>query len=123
MIVPGSNLLSVAMRVIRPQAVKWSRAIDGPVYDDAGRVLPAYDAPEVVYGSVQAVSGVLLQQLALDASKEYIHFYTRSPVRGIERGRTGDKIEYKGHTYAVQTVADWHAQDGWKAALCVKVDP
>lgn len=122
MIVPGSNLLQMAMGVIGAQKVEWRR-FTGTVTNAAGVKVPSYSDPVDVYGSFQAVDQSLLQNLGLDWTKNYATFYASVNFGDVQRDKTGDRLTYDGKNFAISSKTPWYAQDGWSRVLCVEITP
>lgn len=120
MIVPGSNLLALAMGVIGQQTVGWAK-FTGMTTGPSGIDIAEWAAPVDIFGSLQAVDSTLLQQLGLDWTKNYCTFYAPAEFREVDRDQTGDKLLYAGKTYQVLNKASWFAQDGWERVMCVEV--
>lgn len=120
MIVPGSNLLAMALGVIGPQPVQWLPFV-ALVTNAAGVKVATWGAPVTVHGSFQPVARNLIQTLGLDFAKSYATFYATANVMDVLRNKTGDRLIYAGKTYQVVSNTDWFAQDGWKGIMCVEV--
>lgn len=118
--IPGVNIMGLALSVIRPQPVQWA-AFTGRTTNAAGLDVPTWAAPVAIRGSVQDVDRAQMQTLGLDMLQEYVNVYTSNPVKTVQRDGSGDRIIYNGNTYSCESSADWYAQDGWVAVLCVKV--
>lgn len=118
--IPGGNLLQTALGMIGNQTVAY-RAFAGKSTNAAGVVVSTWADPVPLVGSVQAVPNVLLQQLGLDWSKDYVTFYCSREFSDPSRDRTGDRFDYGGAVYEVQSPTPWNAQDGWSSVLCVRV--
>jgi hypothetical protein len=120
MMVPGSNLLGMALSVIRPQTLTH-RAWTGRTIDDAGEYVTAYAEPVDIEGSMQAVNKKLYQTLGLNLAKNYAQLYTSADVNPTLRDRSGDLLEYAGRWWLAESDMNWSAQDGWRKLLCVEV--
>lgn len=122
--IPGSNLLNMAMGLIAPQTVKYFQALPRGAANSIG-VLPSTFAAgvDVATGSLQPVPKALFQQLGLDYKKTYVTWYVQRSVIGLERDSSGDEIEWNGNRYKCQDENDWFGQDGWLAMLCVMIGP
>lgn len=118
--IPGSDLLASALGMIATQEFQWHR-FTGLTNNPAGLQVPVYAAPVPVDGSVQAASKVLVQQLGLQWSKNYLMVYAEVEFTDPERNKAGDLIDYAGRRYQAETLVPWFAQDGWTAALFVEV--
>ena len=119
--IPGQNLLKQAMRLIGRQTVVWRRNI-GRATSATGRDTPQYAEPVTVdEGSVQPVAAKRYAEMGLDWHKDYVTWYVPADVAGVERGLSGDLIEWNGAAWQCQEETPWFGQDGWKEALCVRV--
>ena len=119
--IPGSNLLARAARLIALQTVQYSawasRALTNGVY------VPVYAAAVPITGSVQAVPRQLFESLGLDLQKTYVMFYTSTALKDLQRDQTPHAIDFGGWRYAVESNTDWFAQDGWKGSILVRTGP
>ncbi len=119
--IPGSNILSKALRTIRPQCVTYHRYI-GQAVDDAGIVTLQYAAARPIKGSWQPVPRSLYQSLGLDFNKIYVNFYCpKVDILDIQRDVGSDQITFQDERYQVNSATDWSAIDGWVAVLCVQI--
>lgn len=120
--IPGINVLGMALSVIAPQAVKyyqWTGNVTGPT----GKDVPTYAAFVTRRGSFQPVERSRLEKMGLDMAESYATFFGPGTVRTLERDGAPDNFAYNGRRYAALDVADWLAQDGWTAAVCVDIGP
>lgn len=120
--IPGMNLLEVALGAIAPQEpVEYLQAVDRTT-NSAGYLVATYAAPvPVKLSSVQAVSRSTYYFQGLDLSKKYVTWYVPREVLGLERDSSGDRMTYNGELFQVENTTDWAGQDGWVAALCVRL--
>lgn len=120
MLVPGSNLLSMALGVIRPQApqlsawVSRTRGVTGVFVD-------TYAEPVTISGSFQPIDRKAYQALGLDLARTYSVLYTSTPIRTVAPDVAGDLVTYAGKTHKAESVMDWQAQDGWRSYIFVEV--
>lgn len=121
MFVPGSNLLNMALRHIKPQSPTMWRKFLSKTKNAQGIDVPTYAAAVEIVASVQAVQRTLYNQLGLDRQKKYVTIYTTTPLTDVERDGMGDMIEYGGVTYLVQSLTKWADQDGWSQGICIEV--
>lgn len=120
MLVPGSNLLAMALGVIGSQTVEWRR-YTGQTTTAAGLKVDTWADPVPLAGSLQPVDSAVLHNLGLDWTKSYARFYAPADVGQVQRDRTGDKLTWNGRTFQVLDKSDWFGQDGWAGVLCVEV--
>jgi hypothetical protein len=118
--IPGSNLLNRALKIIAKQTVTYYKSL-GRTLNDVGQDVTAYNEPVSIAGSLQPVSRVLYEKLGLDLQKTYYTFYTSNNVIDVGRNVSGDQFVFNGQRYQVESNNDWYAQDGWKGVLCVLI--
>lgn len=122
MLVPGMNLLGVALGAIRGQLVGY-HAWEGRAPDPKGILKDVFAARVEIPGSMQPVSRDRVQFLGLDASKSYATLYAPGVAHPVSRDRGADKFDFNGRMYAAEGKTDWTAQDGWNGVLLVDVGP
>ena len=122
MIVPGSNLLGLAMMVVAPQLPTFF-ACTGATTTVAGERAPTYAAGVPLAGSFQPLSRARVSLQGLDFEKNWATFFVSAPLRATTRLQPPDQLEYGGRRWEVTGGADWLAQDGWTAPLLVDVGP
>lgn len=123
MIVPGSNLLNLALSVQGKQTVQWLRATDRAP-NSVGQLVTTYADPVPIHGSFQPKNQAWAQSHGLDLAKDYALFYASDDMTAVKRGESGDRFTYGGATFqAASDEADWFQQDGWKAMLLVRIGP
>lgn len=120
MLVPGSNLLSMALGVIRPQAPQLL-AFTGRVKGPTGIYVNTYADPVTITGSFQAIDPRAYQQLGLDMAKTYSVLYTSTPIRTVAPDGSGDIVLYGGERHKAESETDWQTQDGWRSYVFIKV--
>lgn len=120
MIVPGSNLLALALGVIGNQMVQWHK-FAGLTTNAAGVQRPTWAAPVTINGSFQPADAATIQQLGLDWTRNYVNFFAPAEFKEIERDQSSDRVSYAGRMYQVVGKAAWYHQDGWERVLCVEV--
>lgn len=120
MIVPGSNLLAIALTVITPSEIALSRAT-GRVQNAVGEWVTTY-APQVpIEGSWQPVDQTKYESLGLDLTKKYFTFYASEVINSINRGESPDLCERNGRKYSTVGDVPWNDVDGWQSALFVDI--
>ncbi len=117
---PGANVLSLALSVINKQRIQYFRFI-GRETNEIGIDMNRYAPPELLCASVQAVDRNLYQYLGLDFQKSYIRVYACKPLQDIGRDRSSDQVEFAHQRYQVLSDANWYHIDGWDGALCVQI--
>lgn len=119
--IPGANLLNLALSVIGRQTVRYF-ANTGRTTNPQGVQVAAF-APgvDITVGSVQPMSTAAKQQNGLELEARAIWWYVPRNVLGLNRDLSGDQIEYDGYRWQVRTVTDWYGQDGWVGAACTRL--
>jgi len=120
MLVPGSNLLSMALRIIAPQGL-MHKAFVSRTENAAGDTVSTYAEPVPIQGSMQAMNMATYQELGLNIAKNYSTLYTTINVKPTNRDREGDLVIYDNKTWLCESDMHWQAQDGWCMLLCVEI--
>ena len=122
MLVPGSNLLALAMGPIARQTLQW-RAFISRAVNTAGDWESTFADPVDITGSFQAVNRATYQLLGLNLQKDYANFYTQADVNTLDRDREGDMLVFPvtGEKWQAESDQDWRGVDGWRKILCVRV--
>lgn len=120
--IPGSNLLALALTVIAPQGVQFYQAT-GRAKNAVGQFVTAYAAPVTIPGSFQPVDVKLLQKYGLDMDKDYATFYATGGFETPTRNESGDQFAYGGRRWQAIGKVPWVTQDGWTSILMVDVGP
>lgn len=118
--IPGSNLLSTALTVIKKDKFNLYRYQSASV-NEVGMRVPVYAEAIVETGSVQAVPRNVMQQLGLEWQKRHIQVWTTMDVNDLRRGDNPDQVGFKGRRYDVIGETDWHPIDGWNSFMAVDV--
>lgn len=118
MIVPGSNILNLALGVIAAQPAVWYKAT-GRTQNAIGQWITTYAQPVVIRGSMQPMDKARYEQMGLDMDKDYWSFHTSHPIDGIDRDKAPDVIEYNGKAYQITKQADWDV-DGWRWLVLIE---
>lgn len=121
MMVPGSNLLKIAQKLIRFQSVDYYKAT-GRTMNAARQWVPTYGAATQLQASVQAVSRKTYAQLGLNLNAYYVNIFASLDLIDLARDSSGDKFIYNGDEYKMAQGENWHAQDGWATCLATKVN-
>lgn len=124
--IPGSNLLNLALTVIGSQSVQWFR-YQSSVTGTTGLNLVTYAAPvTVTRGSVQPVDRARYEAYGLDWQKSYVTWFVPNnfpqPITRNPNG-DGDVIEWNARRYQVVGDTPWSAIDQWTRVLCVDIGP
>lgn len=118
--IPGSNILSMALSVIARQSFTYKAYISRQTLAQ-GYDVTTYADPVDLTGSVQPVPRELFDQMGLDLQGDYIKVFLEKRVLVVERDVSGDEVIYNGDTYQVLSSTPWYAADGWMELLCAKV--
>lgn len=120
--VPGSNLLSIAMRVLTPQPVQW-RAYVSRAPNGRGILVDTYTDAVTIESSVsvQPIPRNLYQALGLDFAKEYWTLWVQPDVQVLKRDVTGDLVIYEGLLLKCESDTNWRSADGWRKIQAVRV--
>lgn len=119
--IPGSNILSMALRVIGKQCFQYY-AYTSRTLNSIGLYDAIYAPPIPLSGSVQPVPRDLYERYGLDFQRNYINVYLQRSVIDVSRDVSGDQIVFNGVTYQCLSKTPWDAIDGWDAVLCVQVN-
>lgn len=119
--IPGSNLLRTALRIIGQQTIAYYQAT-GRVNNAAGLFVTTYADPVDIRGSFQPIDRAYYLQYGLDFTKTYAKWYDpNGAIHDVQRGTSGDKIVYAGSTYTALSNIDWKEPDGWTGTMFVRV--
>jgi len=119
--IPGSNLLNMAMTVIAKQTITYYKMTDR-LLNNIGQNVTVYAPAVFITGSFQPVPRSLYEALGLDLQKSYFTFYTSNNVQDVARNVSGDQIAFQGKRYQCESNNDWFGEDGWKGILCVFIE-
>lgn len=120
--IPGSNILGMALRAIRPQVMQH-RAFTGRTENAAGDTVATFAAPGEIRGSIQPVDKRLYQELGLNLAKNYSTLYVFGAVVPTARDRDGDLVLFNGLTWQCESDRDWSGVGEYRKILCVEVPP
>lgn len=121
--IPGSNILRSALRLLGNQTVilyRYAGRVTTPTGRDVSAFSPPITHPE---GSVQAVPRTRYSDLGLDYSKDYVTWFVPTIVQGVERDRSPDRFIFGIRLYEVHSVTPWNRQDGWNEVVGVDIGP
>lgn len=118
--IPGGNLLNLALSVIAAQPIQWLQ-FDAETVQSNMAVSLSYKTPVTIAGSLQPVPRSLMEILGLDMNKSYVNIFTSNNVIDIERDISSDRFTYGGTTYQGLSSTPWRNIDGWNQILCVQV--
>ncbi len=119
--IPGNNILSVALSAIGSTAVNYFQ-YSSRTTNAGGVMLTNYLAPQTITtGSVQAVSKTKYEALGLDFEKTYISWHVSMNAIDLKRDISGDVIEVLGRRWQLGGSNDWFGIDGWKSLTAVDI--
>lgn len=118
--IPGMNLLNIALGAITPQAGTWLRFI-GNTQNSQGQDIPQYAPEQPITGSFQSTDARTVQDMGLDVTARYRTLYTIAPVNDTDRGTSPDLLIFYGRKYQVAGKLDWVKQDGWQGLVLVDI--
>lgn len=118
--IPGSNLLRMALTVIAPTQNVAYRAYMGEHENSFGGTVPNYGTTTPLFGvSVQPITKEQIQQMGLAVNKRYVSVWTLTDVEAAWRGRQNDILLWSGSEWEVLPQEDWIIQDGWRVITAV----
>lgn len=118
--IPGSNILASALRVISASEFQYYRFITRTL-NEIGLDVAKYANPVPARGSVQPVARNLYLNLGLEWQKNYFNFYLEKGIIDVARDVSGDQFEFNCKRYQCLSKTDWYGIDNWDAVLCVEV--
>lgn len=119
--IPGSNLLATALRLIRPVPVELFRVV-GRAINSVGQDITEYDDPIQIQASVQAVKRTDYHRMGLDYAKRYIQLWSIEDISDLQRARSGDQIVWNNARYEVIDRDEWSAIDQWNSVMAVEIE-
>lgn len=122
MIVPGSNLLKMANRLIKFQSVQYYTFKERSL-NSARQWVASFNPPFPLSCSVQAVDRKSYAAMGLDFNAFYVNVWASLNLIDLERDSSGDRFVYRGELYQMAKGQNWHAQDGWAQCLATRIDP
>lgn len=118
--IPGSNLLKTALKVISKQQFIYYRFRSRELQPN-GLDLTSYYPGVPIMGSVQAVPRVLFEKMGLDFQSNHLQFFMQKDLLDVTRDISGDQMEFRGRRYQCLSKTDWFGIDGWDQVLAVEV--
>lgn len=117
---PGSNLLGLALRAIRPQTIPLRRFTSRDE-NAAGDTVAVFAAAVDMQGSMQPVDKQLYQRLGLNFAKNYSTLWVFGDVQPVARDRDGDIVLFGGKTWQCESDRDWSGVGEYRKIMCVEV--
>jgi hypothetical protein len=118
--IPGSNLLRQAFRVIAKQQFTYEKFLSRSKGAN-GLLVPTYAPAVAKMGSVQPVPRTMYEAMGLDFQKNYFTVYVTMDMQDLARDVSGDRITWDCTTLQVESKTDWFKVDGWIGLLAVQV--
>jgi hypothetical protein len=115
--IPGSNLLNRALKVIKKQSASWYKFLNRTI-NAIGNEVPVYANAVTIYGSLQPADNTLIQNLGLNLEYTYFVFYTSNEITDLIRGSSGDQLVINNKQYQCETITPWFEIDGWVRVIC-----
>ncbi|OCJ20018.1 hypothetical protein [Serratia sp. 14-2641] len=117
--IPGINLLNMALGVIGSQSVMYYRDNKQRRELPNGVLVPHFEpGVTILSGSVQAVPQASVEQMGLDVSRRYVEWFVSRDVIGVGRDASGDEILWDGQRWKATNPEKWVTQDGWCTVIC-----
>lgn len=120
--IPGMNLLNMALTVIQAQQIVLYRAV-GREQNAIGQWVTKYAPGVPVEGSWQPVDRSKYELLGLDMTKQYFNFYTSESITAVRDDQSPDVATRGGRKYATVGETPWKPMDGWMHALFIDTGP
>ena len=120
MIVPGSNLLGIALSVLGAQTASYY-ARTGRTKNSRGVFVTTFAPPIDVIGSWQPMNKTTVTAMGLDMSKDYATFYSATPFNTIDENEPADEFTYAGRRWRAISKTNWTPADGWNGVVVVDV--
>lgn len=120
MIIPGSNLLNMARRLIKFQTIQYYQ-FQSRVLNSARQWVPSFADPIPIQASVQAVDRNRYLDMGLDFNSQYIQLWAPINMVDLTRDSSGDRLVWNGDWYQMKSEQSWWIQDGWAQALAVRI--
>ncbi len=121
MLVPGSNLLRLAHRLISWQDVTYFRTT-GRTLNAAKQWVAEYDAGTKLQCSIQAIDRNTYINMGLDFNVLAVNIFAPLDLVDVERDSSGDQFEYNGDRYKMANGQNWFEQDGWATCMAVRIN-
>lgn len=122
MMIPGANLLQIALGVIQPTSGVTLEVYLKERDNDFGGTVVEYEPPiPWPMVSVQPVTKEQAQINGLAVNKDYITIWVTKDLTGAYRGKQNDRVTWSGHQWAIMPEQDWMFQDGWVQVLAVRL--
>lgn len=111
--IPGINLLNVAMGMLGSQSVEYAQYMGTTTLENGVKIESYADPITIDDCSVQPIPKSNYRENGLNFSREYVTWWVSRDVLGLDRDFGGDKITWNGKTWIVDSDVSWFEQDGW----------
>jgi hypothetical protein len=118
--IPGRNLLNLALSVIAKQSLVYYKFASRS-QNVIGQDVTVYAPGATIVGSWQPVSRKLYEQYGLDFQKDYFVLYTSNNTLDITRDVSADQVAFNGQRYQCESNTEWFQLDGWNGILCCHI--
>lgn len=118
--IPGSDLLSLALQVVDPATVSYYR-FNNRTENSIGQYISQYNAPISVFGSVQPLPRRFYRDLGLNFNTSFYTFYASVDMLDLARDVSGDFIVFNNRRLEFQSSTPWFPVDGWDSVNCVDI--
>lgn len=118
--IPGANLLRIALSAQGQQFALWHRATERQL-NAIGQWATSYASPILVSGSIQATPKSLYAANGLDYQKDHITCFFDLGMNVIKRGDSGDQLTFAGRRWQFLSGTNWQPQDRWQELFAVDV--
>lgn len=118
--IPGSNILSMAQRVIAKQEFAYYPYVSRTL-NSIGIWESTYGTGTCITGSVQPVARSLYAASGLDFQKNYFNFFVEADIFDVARDIAGDQFVFEHKNYQCVSKTAWYGIDGWVQVLCIEV--
>ena len=111
--IPGVNLLHMAMGILGNQSVEYIRYEGAQTLANGIKTEVYSDPVTVEEGSVQPIPKSNYRENGLNFSREYVTWWVSMDVLGLDRDFSGDLIVWNNKKWKVDSDISWYEQDGW----------
>lgn len=119
--IPGIDLLNTVLQVLGTQTVIYYQNT-GVTIGTSGNTVPQYAAAVTVTEcSFQPMPKRLYANYGFEFNEEIFSWYVSQTVIDVQRNKAGDRVDFDGSKYNVQSITPWQAIDGWVEAICIRI--
>jgi hypothetical protein len=121
MLVPGSNLLNLAHRLISWQNITYF-VNTGRTLNAAKQWVAQYGPGQPMQCSVQAINRSTYVAMGLDFNVLAVQVFAPLDLIDLQRDSSGDQFEYNGDRYKMANGQNWFEQDGWATCMAIRIN-